>query len=121
LTGHLDLTDAIHVGRSTGGGEVVHYLARHGESRVAKAAIISAVPPLMVKSETNPGGLPKDVFDGFQAGRRARPAATRPLTVSRRRLHPCCSGLSVALVGQAWRQLIRGSAETHDSSRTSSR
>jgi non-heme chloroperoxidase len=67
LTAHLDLTDAIHVGHSTGGGEVVHYLARHGESRVAKAAIISAVPPLMVKTETNPGGLPKDVFDGFQA------------------------------------------------------
>jgi non-heme chloroperoxidase len=67
LTAHLDLTDAIHVGHSTGGGEVVHYLARHGESRVAKAAIISAVPPLMVQTETNPGGLPKDVFDGLQA------------------------------------------------------
>ena len=63
----LDLRDAIHVGHSTGGGEVVHYLARHGESRVAKAAIISAVPPLMVKTEANPGGLPKDVFDGLQA------------------------------------------------------
>jgi non-heme chloroperoxidase len=67
LTAHLDLTDAIHVGHSTGGDEVVHYLARHGESRVAKAAIISAVPPLMVQTETNPGGLPKDVFDGLQA------------------------------------------------------
>jgi non-heme chloroperoxidase len=67
LTAHLDLTDAIHVGHSTGGGEVVHYLARHGEHRVAKAAIISAVPPLMVQTENNPGGLPKDVFDGLQA------------------------------------------------------
>jgi non-heme chloroperoxidase len=67
VTAHLDLKNAIHVGHSTGGGEVVHYLARHGESRVAKAAIISAVPPLMVKTATNPGGLPKDVFDGFQA------------------------------------------------------
>ena len=57
LTAHLDLTDAIHVGHSTGGGEVVRYLARHGESRVAKAAIISAVPPLMVQTESNPGGL----------------------------------------------------------------
>jgi len=64
---HLDLHDAVHVGHSTGGGEVVHYLARHGESRAAKAAILAAVPPLMVKSETNPGGLPKDVFDGLQA------------------------------------------------------
>ena len=66
VTAHLDLQRAIHVGHSTGGGEVVHYLARHGESRVAKAAIISAVPPLMVKTEANPGGLPKEVFDGFQ-------------------------------------------------------
>jgi non-heme chloroperoxidase len=67
LTAHLDLKDAVHVGHSTGGGEVVHYLARHGESRVAKAVIISAVPPLMVKTAANPGGLPKSVFDGFQA------------------------------------------------------
>jgi non-heme chloroperoxidase len=63
----LDLRNAIHVGHSTGGGEVVHYLARHGESRVAKAVIISAVPPLMVKTAANPGGIPKEVFDGFQA------------------------------------------------------
>ena len=67
LTAHLDLKNAMHVGHSTGGGEVVHYVARHGESRVAKAAIISAVPPLMVKTANNPGGLPKDVFDGLQA------------------------------------------------------
>ena len=67
LTAHLDLKDAIHVGHSTGGGEVVHYIARHGESRVAKAAIISAVPPLMVKTPANPVGLPKEVFDGLQA------------------------------------------------------
>ena len=67
LTAHLELTDAVHVGHSTGGGEVVHYLARHGDSRVAKAAIISAVPPLMVRTDANPGGLPKEVFDEFQA------------------------------------------------------
>jgi non-heme chloroperoxidase len=66
LTAHLDLEDAIHVGHSTGGGEVVHYLARHGESRAAKAVLISAVPPLMLQTESNPGGLPKEVFDGFQ-------------------------------------------------------
>src|SRR5712672_612240 len=66
VTAHLDLQDAIHVGHSTGGGEVVRYIARHGASRVAKAVLISAVPPLMVKTATNPGGLPKDVFDGFQ-------------------------------------------------------
>jgi non-heme chloroperoxidase len=67
VTAHLDLKNAIHVGHSTGGGEVVHYLARHGESRVAKAAIISAVPPLMVKTPANPLGLPKSVFDDLQA------------------------------------------------------
>jgi non-heme chloroperoxidase len=66
LAAHLDLKEAIHVGHSTGGGEVVHYLARHGESRVSKAAIISAVPPLMVKTPANPGGLPKEVFDNYQ-------------------------------------------------------
>jgi non-heme chloroperoxidase len=67
LTEHLDLRNAIHVGHSTGGGEVTRYIARHGESRVAKAVLISSVPPLMVKTPANPGGLPKEVFDGFQA------------------------------------------------------
>ena len=67
LTAHLDLRDAVHVGHSTGGGEVVHYIARHGAGRVAKAAIIGAVTPLMVKTAANPGGLPKELFDGLQA------------------------------------------------------
>jgi len=66
LTEHLGLKDAIHVGHSTGGGEVVHYVARH-QDRVAKAAIISAVPPLMVKTDANPNGTPKAVFDDLQA------------------------------------------------------
>jgi non-heme chloroperoxidase len=66
LTAHLDLKNAIHVGHSTGGGEVTRYIGRHGESRVAKAALISAVPPLMVKTPANPAGTPKEVFDGFQ-------------------------------------------------------
>ncbi len=67
LTEKLDLRDAVHVGHSTGGGEVVRYVARHGAGRVAKAAILSAVPPIMVRTEANPGGLAKDVFDGLQA------------------------------------------------------
>ena len=66
LTAKLDLRDAVHIGHSTGGGEVIHYLGRHGEGRVAKAAILSAVPPLMVETEANPGGLPKAVFDDLQ-------------------------------------------------------
>jgi non-heme chloroperoxidase len=67
LTTHLDLKDAIHIGHSTGGGEVVRYLARHGQARVKRAALISAVPPLMVKTAANPDGLAKEVFDGLQA------------------------------------------------------
>jgi non-heme chloroperoxidase len=67
LTEKLDLKNAIHIGHSTGGGEVARYLARHGESRVAKGVLISAVPPFMVKTAANPGGLPKEVFDGLQA------------------------------------------------------
>ena len=63
LTQTLDLRDAIHVGHSTGGGEVARYLGRHGTGRVAKAVLIGAVPPLMVKTPNNPGGLPIDVFD----------------------------------------------------------
>jgi non-heme chloroperoxidase len=66
LTAHLDLKNAIHVGHSTGGGEVTRYIGRHGESRVAKAVLISAIPPLMVKTPSNPAGTPKEVFDGFQ-------------------------------------------------------
>src|SRR6266550_2449277 len=68
VTDHLNLKDPIHVGHSTGGGEVVRYLARHGDKNVAKAAIISAVPPLMVKTPANPLGLPKSVFDDLPAG-----------------------------------------------------
>ena len=63
----LDLTDAIHVGHSTGGGEVARYIGRHGTTRVAKAVLISAVPPLMLKTAANPGGLPIEVFDGLRA------------------------------------------------------
>lgn len=68
LVEHLDLRNAIHVGHSTGGGEVIRYVARHGgNGRVAKAAIISAIPPVMLKSANNPGGTPIDVFDGYRA------------------------------------------------------
>jgi non-heme chloroperoxidase len=68
LTEHLNLKDAIHVGHSTGGGEVVRYIGRHGTRRVAKAVLIGAVPPLMLKTDGNPGGLPISVFDEIRAG-----------------------------------------------------
>src|SRR5947207_3092266 len=64
----LDLRDAIHVGHSTGGGEVARYIGRHGTSRVAKAVLISAIPPLMLKTSANPGGLPMAAFDQIRAG-----------------------------------------------------
>jgi non-heme chloroperoxidase len=115
LTSHLDLQKAIHVGHSTGGGEVVHYLARHGESRVAKAAIISAVAPLMVKTPANPGGLPKEVFDGLQAQVAAnrsqfyRDLAAGPFYGYNR------SGAkaSEAVIENWWRQGMMGGAKAH--------
>jgi len=67
LARHLDLRGAVHVGHSTGGGEVARYVARHGGERVAKAVLIGAVPPIMLKTPANPGGLPIEVFDGFRA------------------------------------------------------
>ena len=115
LTAHLDLKHAIHVGHSTGGGEVVHYLARHGESRVAKAAIISAVPPLMVKTEANPGGLPKHVFDGFQTQLAANRSefyhaiAAGPFyNYDRPGAKP-----SDAIIRNWWRQGMMGGAKAH--------
>ncbi len=68
LVEKLDLTKAIHVGHSTGGGEVARYIARHGTKRAAKAVLIGAIPPLMLKTPANPGGLPIEVFDQLRAG-----------------------------------------------------
>ena len=69
LTEKLDVKDAIHVGHSTRGGKVARYIGRHGSKRVAKAVLIGAVPPLMLKTAANPGGLPTEVFDGIRSGR----------------------------------------------------
>ncbi|BDB42345.1 MULTISPECIES: alpha/beta fold hydrolase [Mycobacterium] len=112
---HLDLRDAVHIGHSTGGGEVAHYLARHGETRAAKAVLISAVPPLMVKTAANPLGLPKEVFDDLQAQLaanrsefyRALPSGpfygfNRPGVES-----------SEAAIANWWRQGMMGSAKAH--------
>lgn len=71
LTAHLNLKDAVHVGHSTGGGEVARYIGRHGTSRVAKAVLIGAITPIMVKTDFNPGGVPIEVFDGIREGVRA--------------------------------------------------
>ncbi len=115
LTAHLGLRDAIHVGHSTGGGEVTRYLGRHGETGVAKAALISAVPPLMVKTEANPLGLPKDVFDGLQAQLAAnrsqfyRDLPTGPFYGFNR---PGAKA-SEAVIENWWRQGMMGGAKAH--------
>ena len=63
---HLGIDKAVHIGHATGGGEVAHYIAKHGEAHISKAVLVSAVPPLMVKTDKNPNGLPKEIFDDFQ-------------------------------------------------------
>ena len=115
VTAHLDLKNAIHVGHSTGGGEVVHYLARHGEARVVKAAILSAVPPLMVKTAANPNGLPKKVFDDFQVALAAnrsqfyRDVAAGPFYGYNR---PGAKA-SEPIIQNWWRQGMMGGAKAH--------
>ena len=73
LDATLDLKDAVHIGHSTGGGEVARYVAKYGKGRVAKAVLISSVPPIMVKSDKNPGGPPIEVFDEIPPGHRLQP------------------------------------------------
>jgi non-heme chloroperoxidase len=115
VTAHLDLHDAVHVGHSTGGGEVVRYLARHGESRVAKAVLISSVPPLMVQTPANPGGLPKSVFDGFQdqvATRRAQFYRDLPAGPFYGFNRPGVEPIE-AIIENWWRQGMTGGAKAH--------
>jgi non-heme chloroperoxidase len=115
VTEHLDLHDAIHVGHSTGGGEVVHYLARHGESRAAKAVLMSAVPPLMVQTAANPGGTPKKAFDDLPAQLAAnrsvfyRALASGPFYgFNRPGVQP-----DEAIIQNWWRQGMMGGAKAH--------
>ena len=115
VTAHLDLKNAIHVGHSTGGGEVVRYIGRHGESRVAKAVLISAVPPLMVQTPANPQGLPKKVFDDLQGALAAnrtqfyRDLAAGPFYGFNR---PGAKS-SEAIIQNWWRQGMMGGAKAH--------
>jgi len=114
LTAHLDLKRAIHIGHSTGGGEVTRYVAQH-ENRVAKAVLISSVPPLMLKTPANPGGLPKEVFDGLQAQLAAnrsqfyRDLPSGPFYgYNRPGAKP-----SEAIIQNWWRQGMMGGAKAH--------
>jgi non-heme chloroperoxidase len=114
---HLDLKNAVHIGHSTGGGEVARYVARFGEpqGRVAKAVLVSAVPPLMLKTAGNPGGTPIDVFDGFRAALAAnraqffRDVAAGPFYGFNRQ----GAKVSQAVIDNWWRQGMMGSAKAH--------
>lgn len=112
---HLNIKNAIHIGHSTGGGEVVRYIARHGQNNVKKAVLVSAVPPLMVKTENNPDGLPKEVFDDLQ---------NQVLTKRAQFFRDLPSGpfygfnrpdakLSEGIISNWWRQGMTGSAKAH--------
>jgi non-heme chloroperoxidase len=115
LVAALDLQNAIHVGHSTGGGEVTRYVARHGKGRVAKAVLINAVPPVMVKSEKNPSGTPIEVFDGFRAALAANRAqfyldvASGPFYGFNRPGAKVIEGL----IRNWWRQGMMGGAKAH--------
>ncbi len=112
---HLDLRNAVHIGHSTGGGEVARYVARHGKGRVAKAVLISAVPPIMVRTDANPGGLPMEVFDGLRAALAAnraqffRDLPSGPFYGFNR------PGAKVdeGVIANWWRQGMNGSAKAH--------
>ncbi|WP_454858276.1 alpha/beta fold hydrolase [Rhizobium binxianense] len=114
---HLNLRNAVHIGHSTGGGEVARYVAKHGQpqGRVAKAALVSAVPPLMLKTTANPEGTPIEVFDGFRsalAGNRAeffRDVASGPFYGFNRP----GADLSQGIIDNWWRQGMMGSALAH--------
>ncbi|MBY3193732.1 alpha/beta fold hydrolase [Rhizobium laguerreae] len=114
---HLDLRNTVHVGHSTGGGEATHYVARHGQpqGRVAKLVIIGAVPPIMVKTEANPGGLPIEVFDGL----RKQLAANRSQFYRDLPAGPFYSfnrpgaNVSEPIINNWWRQGMIGGAKAH--------
>lgn len=113
----LDLRNAVNIGHSTGGGEVARYVARHGQpaGRVAKAVLVSAVPPLMLKTDSNPEGLPREVFDGFRAalaGNRAQfflDVASGPFYGFNRE----GATVSEGVINNWWRQGMIGSAKAH--------
>jgi non-heme chloroperoxidase len=114
LTEYLDLKDAIHVGHSTGGGEVVHYIARHGAKRVAKAAIISAVPPLMLKTDKNPSGLSLSVFDGLRAAYVAdRPQFYKDITLPFYGYNRPGAKISEGVREKWWLQGMMGGVKPH--------
>ncbi|MEH0196396.1 alpha/beta hydrolase [Caulobacter sp. CCNWLY153] len=115
LTDHLDLKNAIHVGHSTGGGEAIHYAARAKPGRVAKVVLVGAVPPIMLKTPANPGGLPREVFDGFRtalAANRAQFFQDVPAGPFYGFNRPGAK-VSQGLIDNWWRQGMMGGAKAH--------
>ncbi len=114
---HLDLKNAVHIGHSTGGGEVARYVAKHGEpaGRVAKAVLVAAIPPIMVKTDSNPEGLPLEVFDGFRSALAANRAQffldvpAGPFYGFNRE----GAKVSQGAIQNWWRQGMTGSAKAH--------
>jgi len=114
LAASLDLRNAVHVGHSTGGGEVARYVARHGQDRVAKAVLIGAVPPIMVKSDKNPGGLPLEVFDGFRAQVASNRAQFyRDVPTPFYGFNRAGATISQGVVDNWWRQGMMGGTKAH--------
>jgi non-heme chloroperoxidase len=114
LVTHLQLKDAVHIGHSTGGGEVARYVAQHGAGRVAKAVLIGAVPPIMVKSAKNPGGLPMEVFDGFRSALAANRAQFyKEVPVPFYGYNREGAKVSEGLKENWWRQGMMGGAKAH--------
>lgn len=114
LTHFLDLKDAIHIGHSTGGGEVIRYVAKHGQGRVAKAVLISAVTPLMVQTETNPDGIPMAVFDEIREGTaNHRPQYFQDFTLPFYGYNREGANVSQGIRDNWWRQGMMGSIKAH--------
>ncbi len=109
---HLDLRDAVHIGHSTGGGEATRYVARHGTGRVAKLVLVGAVPPLMLKTPANPGGLPIEVFDGLRQQLAANRAQFyRDFTGPFYSYNRPGAKVSQPVIDNWWRQAMMGSAK----------
>lgn len=111
---HLDLSNVIMVGHSTGGGEVAHYIGRHGSSRVAKAVLVGAVPPLMLKTDRNPNGTPMEAFDGIRAGTAEnRSQFFRDLTVPFYGFNRKGVAVNEGLQEAFWLQGMQGGIKSH--------
>jgi non-heme chloroperoxidase len=110
----LDLKDAVHIGHSTGGGEVIRYVAKHGKGRVAKAVLISSIPPKLLKSKENPAGLPLEVFDGLRNGTAyARSQFYQDITIPFYGFNRPGAKVSQGIRDNWWRQGMMGSAQAH--------